>query len=379
MKIKADWLDRAGLQRLMAGLAAAGHPCFAVGGCVRNTLMGLAISDVDLASSAPPETVTNTAVRLGYRAIPTGIDHGTVTVVCDGKAYEVTTFRTDISTDGRHALVRFGADMAQDAARRDFTINALYVGADGAVYDPVQGLPDIAAQIVRFVGDPAARIAEDYLRILRYFRFSAVYADPQHGFDADILAAISENLDGLARLSRERIGSEMRKLLAAENPAPALAAMAATGVLLRILPGADVRLIAPLGHVQAGRAPNWLARLAALGGQDVANALRLSNREAADLETLRAQMGGMFSPAALAWQFGGDMAGDILALRAVALGGDLPANWQDDIARGIAATCPVTAADFMPHLSGPALGHALQVAKKAWLDSDLRANKGDLV
>lgn len=379
MQIRADWLAEAGLQRLMQGLAGAGHPCFAVGGCVRNTLMGLPISDVDLASSALPETVSNIAVRLGFRAIPTGIDHGTVTVVCDGKAYEVTTFRADIATDGRHAQVRFGADMAQDAARRDFTINALYAGADGTVYDPVGGLPDIAARRLRFVGQPAARVAEDYLRILRYFRFSAVYADPAHGYDAEVLAAIAEHLDGLDQLSRERIGSEMRKLLSAADPAPALAAMSATGVLARILPGADARLIAPLVHLQTGRAPNWLARLAALGGQGVASSLRLSNREAADLQTLRAQMGAMSSPAALAWQFGADMAADILSLRAVALGGDLPANWQADIARGAAAICPITAADFMPRLSGPALGRALQTAKKVWLDSDLRASKGDLI
>ena len=379
MQIDADWLQEKGLQRLMQGLSARGFDSFAVGGCVRNTLMGKPISDVDLASNAPPETVTDIAQNLGFRVIPTGIDHGTVTVICGDFTYEVTTFRRDIAADGRHAQVAFHADISQDAARRDFTMNAVYVAADGTLHDPVGGLPDIAARRLRFVGAPAQRIVEDYLRILRYFRFHAVYADQDQGFDADVLAAIADHLGGLDHLSKERIGQEMRKILGADNPAPALAAMAQTGVLRRVLPGADIRLLAPLVHLQSDMPPNWLARLAALGGQDVAAALRLDRRESAALGTLREEMGGMSSPAALGWHYGVSMAGDILALRAAAFGQKMPPHWPQEAQRGAQAICPVRAADFMPRLAGAELGAALARATQTWLDSDLTAQKQDLL
>lgn len=379
MQIDADWLQEKGLQRLMQGLSARGFDSFAVGGCVRNTLMGKPISDVDLASNAPPETVTDIAQYLGFRVIPTGIDHGTVTVICGDFTYEVTTFRRDIAADGRHAQVAFHADISQDAARRDFTMNAVYVAADGTLHDPVGGLPDIAARRLRFVGAPAQRIVEDYLRILRYFRFHAVYADQDQGFDANVLAAIADHLGGLDRLSKERIGQEMRKILGADNPAPALAAMAQTGVLSRVLPGADIRLLAPLVHLQSDMPPNWLARLAALGGQDVVAALRLDRRESAALGTLREEMGGMSSPAALGWRYGVSMAGDILALRAAAFGQKMPPHWSQEAQRGAQAICPVRAADFMPRLAGAELGAALARATQTWLDSDLTAQKQDLL
>jgi poly(A) polymerase len=379
MKILADWLKDSDLQRLMAALNDAGFQTLAVGGCVRNALMGRAISDVDLATAALPENVTNAAVSLGFRAIPTGIDHGTITVVTPRRAYEVTTFRRDISTDGRHAVVQFADDVAQDAARRDFTINALYVAADGAVIDPLGGLPDIAARHVRFVGDAGARIREDYLRILRFFRFSAIYGDPDSGFDAETLAACAAHLDGIDTLSRERVGQEMRKLLAAADPAPALAAMAQTGILARVLAGADARFIAPLVHLEDGHPRGPIARLALLGGQDVGTSLRLSRAEMAMLDTIRAALGDDLTAAALGWRHGQELAGDIVFLRAALLGQGMAPDWQSEIHRGIEAACPVTAADFMPRLSGPDLGRALNNATRRWLDSDLRASKQDLI
>ena len=378
MKIAADWLQDSDLQRLMAALNDAGFQTLAVGGCVRNALMGRAISDVDLATAALPKTVTNTADSLGFRAIPTGIDHGTITVVTPHRAYEITTFRRDIATDGRHAVVQFADDVAQDAARRDFTINALYIAADGTVIDPLGGLPDIAARRVRFVGDAGARIREDYLRILRFFRFSAIYGDMDVGFDAETLAACAAQLGGIDALSRERVGQEMRKLLAAANPAPALAAMAQTGALARVLAGADARPIAPLVHLENGHPRGPIARLALLGGQDVGVGLRLSRAEMAMLETIRSEIGSTLTPAALGWRHGADLAGDVIFARAALMGQGLPQNWHVDIQRGVAAICPVTAADFMPHLSGPDLGRALRDATNRWLASDLRAAKAEL-
>ncbi len=379
MRIAADWLNEAGLQRLMRALEADSFQTLAVGGCVRNALMGRSITDVDLATAATPETVSNRAVSLGLRAIPTGIEHGTVTVVTGARTYEVTTFRRDISTDGRHALVQFSSDVAEDAARRDFTINALYMDAQGKVIDPLGGMSDIVARRVRFVGDAGARIREDYLRILRFFRFSAIYGDADLGFDPETLAACAAHLDGIKALSRERIGQEMRKLLGADDPAPALAAMSHIGALAQVLAGADARFIAPLVHVEAGRACRPIARLALLGGQEVADALRLSRAESAILKTIRAEMGSTLTPAALAWRHGAVLAGDILHARAAMMGQGLQADWQAEIARGAQAVCPVSAADFMPRLAGPALGRALSKATASWLASDLRAGKSDLI
>ena len=379
MKIVAQWLAERALQRLMGALGAGGFACFVVGGAVRNALLGLPVADIDLATSALPETVTNIAQNAGFRIVPTGLDHGTVTVVAEGAAYEVTTFRRDLATNGRHATVAFTDDLTSDAARRDFTINALYCDAHGAVFDPMGGLADIAVRRVRFVGHANHRITEDYLRILRFFRFSAQYANPADGFDADALAACAAHLDGIDHLSKERIGQEMRKLLAAQDPAPALAAMSATGVLMRVLPGADARFIAPMVHIETGAARAWVARLALLGGQDVAQNLRLSRSEATQLASIRAEMAGSLTAAALGWRHGIALGGDILHVRAALMGQELPANWQAELQRGAQATCPITAADYMPRLKGPDLGRAIRNATQTWLCSDLRASRDDLL
>ncbi|CAN0587043.1 unnamed protein product, partial [Ectocarpus sp. 12 AP-2014] len=186
----------------------------------------------------------------GLKPVPTGIDHGTVTVVADHDPFEITTFRRDVETDGRRAVVAFADTLDEDAKRRDFTMNALYARIDGTVIDPLGGLPDLRARRVRFIGDATDRIREDYLRSLRFFRFHAWYGNPDNGMDSDALAAIASHLDGLESLSRERVGAEMVKLLAARDPAPAVAAMRATGVLGRLLPGADDRALAPLIHLE---------------------------------------------------------------------------------------------------------------------------------
>jgi tRNA nucleotidyltransferase/poly(A) polymerase len=188
---------------------------------------------------------------------------------------EVTTLRRDVATDGRRAIVAFGTDLAEDAARRDFTINALYLAPDGTLLDPTGGLPDLAARRIRFVGHASTRIREDYLRSLRYFRFHAWHGDPAEGLDPDALDAIARNLDGLDTLSRERMGHEMLRLLAAPDPAPAVAAMRVTGTLARVLPGAGDGLLAPLVHIEEeARLPlDPLRRLAALGGEEVSERL----------------------------------------------------------------------------------------------------------
>ena len=376
MRITGDWLTHPGTQTLCAVLEGAGYRALFVGGCVRNALLGAPVSDVDISTDATPETVTNLAENAGFRVVPTGIDHGTVTVIAQGRPHEVTTFRRDVETDGRRAVVAFSTDVAEDAKRRDFTMNALYADARGDVIDPLGGLPDLLARHLRFVGDAETRIREDYLRILRFFRFHAWYADPEGGIDAEGLAACAALSAGIETLSAERVGAEVKKLLSAPDPAPAVASMAQTGILAMVLPGAEARALAPLVHLEAGIPPRPLRRLAVLGGE--ADGLRLSRAEARDLAALRDAMGDMASPAVLGWRLGGDLATDAMLARSAVLETPLPQGWRDDIARGAAAQFPIRAAD-LPACSGPALGAELKRLERLWLSADLRLSREQLL
>jgi poly(A) polymerase len=364
---------------LCALLESAGFQALFVGGCVRNALMGMAVSDIDIATDARPETVSDMAEEAGFRVIPTGIEHGTVTVIAHHLAHEVTTFRRDVETDGRHAIIAYAASVAEDAARRDFTMNALYADMRGAVIDPLGGLPDLLARRVRFVGDAETRIREDYLRILRFFRFHASHGDPEAGLDAGGLAACAALSAGIETLSRERIGAEMRKLLSAADPAPSVAAMAQSGVLAQVLPGADPRALAPLVHLEAGEPPRWLRRLAVLGGEETGSRLRLSRQETTDLGLVRDEIGEGSAAAALGWKLGEGLARDVILARAALLESPLPDHWQAEIARGAAAVFPVTAADLIPALQGPALGQRLRELEAQWLASGLTAGKAALL
>jgi poly(A) polymerase len=378
MKITGDWLTRAETQRILRLLSDAGHHALVVGGCVRNAVLGVGIADVDISTDARPDRVMALAAEAGIKAVPTGFDHGTVTLVVGGIPYEVTTFRRDVETDGRRAVVAFADDLADDAVRRDFTMNALYARADGTVVDPLGGLPDALARRIRFVGRPEDRIREDYLRILRFFRFIAWFGDPAEGPDAEGLAACAALSDGIGTLSRERLGAEMKKLLAAPDPAPAVAAMAASGVLLHVLPGADPRTLAPLVHLEHGPS-NALRRLAVLGGQNVAAALRLSKTEAKSLDAIGTAAQSGESAAAVGWRLGADLARDAMLVRAALIGTEPPAGWQAEVARGAAAEFPVSAADLMPEFSGAALGARLDALQKQWLDSDLQLTRDQLL
>ncbi|WP_435165098.1 CCA tRNA nucleotidyltransferase [Falsirhodobacter sp. 1013] len=369
MKIKGDWLALA--EPVCTMLAAGGHRALFVGGCVRNALLGAPVSDLDLATDARPERMMELARAAGLRAIPTGIDHGTVTVLSDGHPYEITTFRRDVDTDGRHATVAFTDSVAEDAARRDFTMNALYAEADGTVLDPLGGLPDLMARHVRFVGEPAARITEDYLRILRFFRFHAIYGDG--GPDAEGLAACAEHADGIDTLSRERVGAEMKKLLAARDPAPAIASMVAVGVLHHVLPGADPKPLAVLVHLEGDLPPDPIRRLAVLTTEAD---LRLSRAETARLTRLATAAREGEDLRALAFRHGADLARNVGLVRGALIGA---APDLSGIEEAAAATFPVTARDLMPALSGPALGDRLRELESRWIASGFRLTKDQLL
>lgn len=379
MKVTGDWLTRPQTQAVCAALTGAGYRALLVGGCVRNALLGEAVADVDIATDAEPATVTRLAEASGLKAVPTGIDHGTITVVAGGIPHEVTTFRRDVETFGRHATVAFSTRVEDDAARRDFTMNALYATPDGEVIDPLNGLPDLRMRRLRFVGDAVARITEDYLRILRFFRFHAWYGDPDAGLDAEALAACAAQSDGMDTLSRERVGAETRKLLSARDPAPAVAAMAQAGVLRHVLPAADARALPVLVHLEAGRSPDWLRRLVVLGGEDPADRLRLSRAEARRLDILRRGLSSMETPAALGYRYGPDAAASVVLARAAVLEMPLADGWEEDAALGVGARFPVTAADLMPTLSGPALGERLAVLEARWIASGFRLTRDDLL
>jgi poly(A) polymerase/tRNA nucleotidyltransferase (CCA-adding enzyme) len=257
------------------------------GGAVRDTLAGRTVADIDLATPRLPDQVVAALTAAAIRAVPTGIAHGTVTAVSGGRGFEITTLRRDVQTDGRHAVVDFTDDWQADAARRDFTMNALSMTRDGAVFDYFGGIADLRAGVVRFVGDPATRIAEDYLRILRFFRFHARYAAGPP--DAPAVAAIHLGVPGLARLSAERVWSELARILAAPDPREAVALMARLGVLAAVLPeGAEPAGLARV--VAAGAPADPVLRLAALLTGDpeaLAARLRLANAERDRLVALR--------------------------------------------------------------------------------------------
>jgi len=274
-------------QKTRAVLGALGTDARFVGGAVRNALLGREVSDIDIATPLLPDEVAKRLTAAGLGAVPTGIEHGTITALSSGKPFEVTTLRRDVATDGRRAVVAFTTDWSEDAKRRDFTMNALYATQDGEVIDLVEGVADLTAGRVRFVGDAVTRIREDYLRILRLFRFHAWYG--KGDIEAEAVRAAAAQKAGLAQLSGERVQKELLRLLEAENPAPVLRTMAAAGILGELLPGAlSIARLERLAAIDAEAffTPDPLLRLAALLPGDVSVAaavaakLKLSNDQA---------------------------------------------------------------------------------------------------
>lgn len=315
----APWRHRPGLDALCAALGADEGASRFVGGSVRDSLLGIAVNDIDIATRFVPDEVIRRLRAAAIRSVPTGIAHGTVTAVLADGPVEVTTLRRDVSTDGRHATVAFTEEWQADAARRDFTINALYADpASGEVFDYFGGLADLAAARIRFIGDPFARIAEDHLRILRFFRFLARFGDEP---DADGLAACTARANDLMALSRERIADELLKLLVARRAAPIVALMLERRIFVPVLPElANYSRLARVVAIESasGLAPNAIRRLAALLpddpviGDQIGGRLRLSNAQRKRL--VSALDTTIDHPRALAYRLGNDGAADRLAL-----------------------------------------------------------------
>ncbi|MFQ6550896.1 CCA tRNA nucleotidyltransferase [Aestuariibius insulae] len=378
MKISADWLTDPRAQQITASLASQGHQALFVGGCVRNALLRKPVADIDIATSATPQQVIAAAETANLKAIPTGIDHGTITVVADDLAIEITTFRRDVATDGRRATVAFATSVEEDARRRDFTMNALYAQPDGTLLDPLKGLPDLNKRIVRFIEDPATRILEDALRILRFFRFHAWYGNPDRGLDPEGFAACADLAYLTDNLSSERVTGELLKLLSAPDPGPAVAAMAQAGLLTRLMPGADATALPVLVyHEQATQTgPHALRRLACLGGETAH--LRLSRKDQGRLTTLRARLSDPADPGMEAYRHGTDIARDAELIRSAYIGMPPGPDTFDRIDRAGAQAFPVRAAD-LPDLEGPDLGRMLKQLETDWILSDFTLSKAELL
>ncbi|MEX0697000.1 MAG: CCA tRNA nucleotidyltransferase [Dongiaceae bacterium] len=390
------WMTAAETRAVLDALTAEGGEVRFVGGCVRDAVLGRPVKDVDIATHDPPERVIALLERAGLKAVPTGIAHGTVTAVVGGKHFEITTLRRDVETFGRRARVEFTDDWAADAARRDLTMNALFCSPDGALYDPFGGLADLRAGRVRFVGDAAARIREDVLRLLRFFRFYAHYGRPPP--DPEALAAAKALAPLLPTLSGERVRGETFKLLRAPDPASVFALMAGEGVLARVLPeAANLARLGALVAIEAAVAgPDALRRLAALldGGRAsaaaVAMRLRLSNRERDRLLGLAAAPVvtpdlDLAARRRLRHELGAERFRDLALLAWAEKRGQSPfsaadaADWRDLL----------TAADWTPPAfpvkgkdavrlgvaAGPAVGRLVAAIEEWWVAEDFRPDR----
>ena len=384
----APWLREGEVARLLALLNSDGEEARVVGGAVRNALLQLPVAEIDLATTALPEEVMRRVAAAGGKAIPTGIEHGTVTAIIDHHPVEVTTLREDVETFGRKARVAFGRDWKMDAERRDFTINALSATADGTVYDYVGGFEDIAARRVRFIGEPQRRIEEDYLRILRFFRFHAHFGAGAP--DAAGVAACVKGRGGLETLSRERVRTEMLKLFVAPRATPALVVMAETGLLGLVLGG--VPFLASFENVVKAEAvigiePDAIRRLGALGvwvaedAERLTQRLRLANAESERLLALehwwRVAPRAEAQPAhALLYDLGSQSFADrVLVAWSRSEAGAADSVWRELATLPQRWTAPVfqlKAADFTRRgiAAGPSLGVALRAAEQAWIAAD---------
>jgi poly(A) polymerase len=386
-RIDAPWLRGGPLPRLLDVLDRDGEEARVVGGAVRNELLGEPVGDIDVATTGVPDEVIRRAAAAGFKPVPTGIEHGTVTVVIDGTPFEVTTLREDVETFGRHARVAFGRSWRHDAERRDFTMNALYATRDGAVYDYVGGLDDLARRRVRFIGDPAKRIEEDYLRILRFFRFHAAYGDGGHPDPAGLSACIAGRA-GLETLSRERVRMEMLKLLLATHAVPALVSMSEAGLLVAVLGG--VPLLASFANMgklerELSLTHDPVRRLGALAVNTAEDAERLRERLRlgnAEYERLASMADGWWHLSAatavhdarvLIYRLGPEKFLDRLLLAWSRAWGEGVADrrWHER-AQISAPVFPLKAADFIARgvAKGPALGAAMRAAEEAWIAQD---------
>ena len=378
---ETKWLRNPSAQKLSKLYKSFGYQVLFVGGCVRNTILKMPVTDIDLATDAQPEEIIKIAKENNIRFVPTGLAHGTITLIIDNKNYQITTFRTDFDHDGRYAKVEFTESLLLDASRRDLTINALYCNHVGEVIDPLNGLDDIKKQKIKFIGNPNERIKEDNLRILRFFRFQAIYGNKNLEIDPLALEACHNHKSKLAALSKERITSELRKILSAPNPLEVIIKMNETGVLNELFQNVSIdSLEAYLKTEEKFKINiNWLGRLLSLQVTQEEERLKLTRCEFKFLKQTKSAVENQINVLEFSYYNGVENGKIYSILQNFRHNIILSKNLLNQINSLATKKFPITAKDLMPEIRGKKLGEALRSLEDQWIKSNFTLSKKDLL
>lgn len=378
---ETKWLRNPSAQKLSKLYKNFGYQVLFVGGCVRNTILKMPVTDIDLATDAQPEEIIKIAKENNIRFVPTGLAHGTITLIIDNKNYQITTFRTDFDHDGRYAKVEFTESLLLDASRRDLTINALYCNHVGEVIDPLNGLDDIKKQKIKFIGNPNERIKEDNLRILRFFRFQAIYGNKNLEIDSIALEACHNHKSKLAALSKERITSELRKILSAPNPLEVIIKMNETGVLNELFQKVSIdSLEAYLKTEEKFKINiNWLGRLLSLQVTQEEESLKLTRCEFKFLKQTKSAIENQIHVLEFSYYNGVENGKIYSILQNFRHNIILSKNLLNQINSLATKKFPITAKDLMPEINGKKLGEALRSLEDRWIKSNFTLNKKELL
>lgn len=378
---ETKWLRNPSAQKLSKLYKNFGYQVLFVGGCVRNTILKMPVTDIDLATDAQPEEIIKIAKENNIRFVPTGLAHGTITLIIDNKNYQITTFRTDFDHDGRYAKVEFTESLLLDASRRDLTINALYCNHVGEVIDPLNGLDDIKKQKIKFIGNPNERIKEDNLRILRFFRFQAIYGNKNLEIDSIALEACHNHKSKLAALSKERITSELRKILSAPNPLEVIIKMNETGVLNELFQKVSIdSLEAYLKTEEKFKINiNWLGRLLSLQVTQEEESLKLTRCEFKFLKQTKSAIENQIHVLEFSYYNGVENGKIYSILQNFRHNIILSKNLLNQINSLATKKFPITAKDLMPEISGKKLGEALRSLEDRWIKSNFTLSKKELL
>ena len=378
---ETKWLRNPSAQKLSKLYKNFGYQVLFVGGCVRNTILKMPVTDIDLATDAQPEEIIKIAKENNIRFVPTGLAHGTITLIIDNKNYQITTFRTDFDHDGRYAKVEFTESLLLDASRRDLTINALYCNHVGEVIDPLNGLDDIKKQKIKFIGNPNERIKEDNLKILRFLRFQAIYGNKNLEIDSIALEACHNHKSKLAALSKERITSELRKILSAPNPLEVIIKMNETGVLNELFQNVSIdSLEAYLKTEEKFKINiNWLGRLLSLQVTQEEESLKLTRCEFKFLKQTKSAIENQIHVLEFSYYNGVENGKIYSILQNFRHNIILSKNLLNQINSLATKKFPITAKDLMPEIRGKKLGEALRSLEDRWIKSNFTLSKKDLL
>ena len=378
---ETKWLRNPSAQKLSKLYKNFGYQVLFVGGCVRNTILKMPVTDIDLATDAQPEEIIKIAKENNIRFVPTGLAHGTITLIIDNTNYQITTFRTDFDHDGRYAKVEFTESLLLDASRRDLTINALYCNHVGEVIDPLNGLDDIKKQKIKFIGNPNERIKEDNLRILRFFRFQAIYGNKNLEIDSIALEACHNQKSKLAALSKERITSELRKILSAPNPLEVIIKMNETGVLNELFQKVSIDSLAAYLKTEEKFKINinWLGRLLSLQVTQEEESLKLTRCEFKFLKQTKSAIENQIHVLEFSYYNGVENGKIYSTLQNFRHDIILSKNLLNQIDSLATKKFPITAKDLMPEINGKELGEALRSLEDRWIKSNFTLSKKELL